>query len=106
MFLLSEGSQIMVINKVSSALKPGDDAMIDQPSISLGTHRYRELIAASGLSLIDEFKDEGGNYYFSSRCHVAWLSGDGLFYDNGFSEQSLSVLRVQARRIGSRVRCV
>ena len=80
MFLLSEESQIMVINKVSSALKQGgkflftatysahiwNDAMTDQPSISLGADRYRELIAASGLSVIDEFKDEGGNYYFSS----------------------------------------
>jgi hypothetical protein len=40
--------------------------MTDQPSISLGAERYRELIAASGLSLIDEFKDEGENYHFSS----------------------------------------
>ena len=80
MFLLSEETQIMVINKASSALKPTgkfvftatyrahtwSDAMTDQPSISLGARRYRELISASGLSLIDEFKDEGGNYYYSS----------------------------------------
>jgi SAM-dependent methyltransferase len=79
-FLLSEEAQETVIRKASSALKAGgkflftatysahtwNDVMTDQPSISLGAERYRELIAASGLSLIDEFKDEGENYYFSS----------------------------------------
>ena len=80
MFLLSEEAQIIVINKASAALEPGgkfvftatyiahtwNDIMTDQPSISLGAEKYRELTAASGLSIIDEFEDEGGNYYFDS----------------------------------------
>jgi len=79
-FLLCEETQIMLIDKASSALKPGGkflftatysahtwkDIMTGWQSISLGAERYRELIAASGLSRIDEFKDEGENYYFSS----------------------------------------
>lgn len=80
MFLLSGEAQIMLINKVSAALKPGgkfvftatyiahtwNDIMTGLLSISLGAGKYRELIAAAGLSIIDEFTDEGGNYYFSS----------------------------------------
>ena len=80
MFLLSGETQIALINKTSAALKPGGkflftstysahtwiDIMTDEPSISLGAEKYRELTAASGLSIIDEFEDEGGNYYFDS----------------------------------------
>lgn len=80
MFLLSEENQIALINKASTALKSGGkflftsthsahtwiDIMTGQPSISLGAEKYRELTGASGLSIIDEFKDEGGNYYFDS----------------------------------------
>jgi cyclopropane fatty-acyl-phospholipid synthase-like methyltransferase len=80
MFLLSEESQIMLINKAAMALKTGGkflftapydahtwkDAMTEQLSISLGAEKYKELIAASGLSLIEEWADEGGNYHFNS----------------------------------------
>jgi SAM-dependent methyltransferase len=80
MFLLLEETQIALIGKVSAALKPGGkflftstysphtwiDIMTGEPSISLGAEKYRELTAMSGLSIIDEFKDEGGNYYFDS----------------------------------------
>jgi SAM-dependent methyltransferase len=80
MFLLSGETQIALINKISAALKPGGkflftstygahtwiDIMTDEPSISLGAEKYRELTAASGLSIIDEFEDEGGTYYFDS----------------------------------------
>lgn len=80
MFLLSEEAQRVVISKAAAALKPGGkfvftatfiahtwiDIMTDQPSISLGATKYRALTAASGLSVIDEFEDEGGNYYFDS----------------------------------------
>lgn len=67
-------------NKASAALKCGGkflftstytahtwiDIITDQPSVSLGAENYWELTAASGLSIIDEFEDEGGNYYFDS----------------------------------------
>jgi cyclopropane fatty-acyl-phospholipid synthase-like methyltransferase len=80
MFLLSKETQIALINKVSAALKCGGkflftstcsahtwiDIMTGHPSISPGAEKYSELTAASGLSIIDEFEDEGGNYYFDS----------------------------------------
>jgi len=40
------------------------DAMTNQLSLSLGPDMYKELLASSGLSLIDEFEDEGENHYF------------------------------------------
>ena len=80
MFLLAGETQMALISKVAAALKPGGkflftstysphtwiDIMTGEPSISLGAEKYRELTAMSGLSIIDEFKDEGGNYYFDS----------------------------------------
>jgi len=80
MFLLSRETQEIVIQKAANALKAGGkflftstykknewkDAMTDKRSLSLGAEKYRELITASGLSLIDEFEDEGESYYFDS----------------------------------------
>ncbi len=80
MFILSVESQMMLIKKAANALQPGgkflftatydanawNDGMTDQPSISLGADKYRKLIAAAGLSLIEEFEDEGENYYFNT----------------------------------------
>jgi hypothetical protein len=40
------------------------DAMTEQDSISLGTEKYQELLTASGLSLVEEFEDEGENHYY------------------------------------------
>jgi cyclopropane fatty-acyl-phospholipid synthase-like methyltransferase len=42
------------------------DAMTDQHSMSLGPAKYKELLTASGLSLIEEFEDEGENHYFNA----------------------------------------
>lgn len=80
LFLLSVEAQELMIDKVSKALTPGgkfvftatygahawNDIMTGRPSVSLGAERYRALIAGSGLSLMDEFKDEGENYYFNA----------------------------------------
>lgn len=79
-FLLSEDVQAKIIQKASDALHIGgkllftapykkvewQDAMTGQPSRSLGGDKYKELLSASGLSLIEEFEDEGENHYFSS----------------------------------------
>lgn len=43
-----------------------DDAMTGRRSASLGSEKYQELLSASGLSLIEEFEDEGGNHYFNA----------------------------------------
>jgi SAM-dependent methyltransferase len=79
MFLLSEKIQRALIPKMAAALNPGGkliftspldkiewkDAMTEQLSRSLGAGQYRRLMLASGLSIGEEFDDEGGNHYFS-----------------------------------------
>ena len=79
MFLLPAESQRTLISKMALALNPGGsllftapldkhewkDVMTERLSWSLGAEQYRTLIAASGLSIGEEYHDEGGNYYFS-----------------------------------------
>jgi SAM-dependent methyltransferase len=79
-FLLSEETQRMLIPKMAAALNPGGrllftaplykvewkDIMTGQLSRSLGAVQYRELISTSGLSIVDESEDEGGNHYFNA----------------------------------------
>ena len=78
LFLLPIEAQEIIIQKSAKSLHTGGrllftatdkkaewkDAMTDQLSISLGAARYRELLAASGFSLMEEFEDEGENHYF------------------------------------------
>ncbi|MCF2503781.1 class I SAM-dependent methyltransferase [Dyadobacter sp. CY107] len=78
MFLLPEEIQEMVIQKLANALYHGgkllftapsqkmkwNDAITEIESISLGADRYNELLGALGLSLIEEFEDEGENHYY------------------------------------------
>ena len=80
MFLIRKEAQERIIQKVANALNAGGkllftspsekthwkDAMTGQHSTSLGAKKYRELLSSSGLSLIEEFEDEGENHYFSS----------------------------------------
>lgn len=80
LFLLTIEAQEIIIQKAASALQTGGellftatekkhewkDAMTEQHSISLGAKKYKELITASGLSLIEEFEDEGENHYFNA----------------------------------------
>jgi len=78
MFLLPAETQEVVIQKMANALSTGgkllftapsrsmkwEDAITEIESISLGAEKYKELLAASGLSLIEEFEDEGENHYY------------------------------------------
>jgi len=80
LFLLSEEAQTQVIHKAAEALRSGGrllftapyqqtawkDIMTGQASRSLGAERYQELLLKSGLSLAEEFEDEGKNYYYSA----------------------------------------
>lgn len=80
-FLLSEEVQEQVIAKMAVALNPGGrllftapmekatwkDVLTSLPSVSLGAERYRALLAASGLSVVEEYEDEGGNYYYHAK---------------------------------------
>jgi 2-polyprenyl-3-methyl-5-hydroxy-6-metoxy-1,4-benzoquinol methylase len=77
-FLLPQDTQETVIQKVADALQPGgkflftapaqkttwEDVMTGHQSLSLGADRYIELLSITGLSLIEELEDEGGNHYF------------------------------------------
>lgn len=77
-FLLPEENQRALIPKMAAALNPGgrlcftspvepitwNDAMTEQRSVSLGAEEYRKLMRASGLTIAEEFEDEGGNHYY------------------------------------------
>jgi|SRR6186713_1295828 len=87
-FLLSEETQRLLIPKMAAALNPGGrllftaplykvewkDIMTEQRSRSLGAEEYRALITASGLLIVDEFADEGGNYYFNAMQNAPYIS--------------------------------
>lgn len=78
LFLLPEETQKVVIKKMANALDAGgkllftapsqkmkwEDSITEIASISLGAEKYKELLTASGLSLIEEFEDEGENHYY------------------------------------------
>ncbi|WP_342084777.1 class I SAM-dependent methyltransferase [Dyadobacter sp. OTU695] len=78
LFLLPEETQEIVIQKMANALYVGGkllftapsqkmrwkDAITEVESVSLGAEKYNELIATSGLSLVEEFEDEGENHYY------------------------------------------
>ena len=80
MFLISEEAQIMLIKKAATALKTGgkllftsppgaivwNDAMTGSESLSLGAEQYRKLLGAVGISVAEEYEDEGENHYFDA----------------------------------------
>ena len=80
LFLLPLDAQEIIIQKAASALEMGGrllftspgkktkwkDAMTEQLSISPGAEWYKEQFMKSGLSLIEEFEDEGENHYYHS----------------------------------------
>ena len=83
-FLLPEDIQRDLIRRVSGALKPGgrllfsapwqvgtwNDILTGQPSWSLGTDKYRRVLAHSGFHLIvehDEQADGGGTHYYEAQ---------------------------------------
>ncbi|WP_439558415.1 class I SAM-dependent methyltransferase [Dyadobacter sp.] len=78
LFLMPQKTQEKVIQKMANVLHVGGkllftagaqkmewkDSITKMESISLGAEKYRELLIASGLSIIDEFDDEGKNHYY------------------------------------------
>lgn len=51
----------------SPALAAGwDDATTKMESVSLGAEEYRGLLKAVGITVRDEYEDEGGNYYYDA----------------------------------------
>lgn len=80
-FLLPEDAQVAVIRQAAAALEEGgsllftapkiactwNDLMTGRPSRSLGDPAYRAHLAAAGLTVVGEHRDEGDNDYLESR---------------------------------------
>jgi cyclopropane fatty-acyl-phospholipid synthase-like methyltransferase len=81
MFLLSADVQERLIRRVAQALKRGgrflfsspteacdwEDVLTGQRSSSLGAAAYEDLLSRAGLTLVEEYLDEGDNHYYDSR---------------------------------------
>jgi SAM-dependent methyltransferase len=77
-FLLDADAQRDLIYKVAEVLTPGGRFLFTAPkdacewtdvltgcsSRSLGTEGYKRILTAAGLAVLDEYLDEGENYYF------------------------------------------
>jgi SAM-dependent methyltransferase len=80
MFLLSPEDQRRLIERIAGILAPGgrllftspaepivwNDAMTGLESRSLGAAEYRRHMSAVGLSVANEYEDEGQNHYFDA----------------------------------------
>ena len=80
-FLLPEETQRAVIRRVAAVLKAGGrflftapvevgtwpDSLTGRPSMSLGVDTYKAVIEDAGLTLVDEYVDEGGNHYYDTQ---------------------------------------
>jgi SAM-dependent methyltransferase len=80
MFLLQAEDQHRLIQRFAEILAPGGrllftspakpaiwkDAMTGLESISLGAEQYIKLLGAAGISVADEYEDEGENHYFGA----------------------------------------
>jgi len=78
-FLLPNSTQISVLRKMAVALKEGgkllfsapcqivgwDDLLTGRKSMSLGREKYINTLNEHGLSLVDEYTDEGNNHYYN-----------------------------------------
>jgi SAM-dependent methyltransferase len=81
-FLLPADEQRRLLRRMGTTLVPGgrllftscsgveplvwNDAMTGLESRSLGAVEYRRELAAAGLSVIDEYEDEGENHYYDA----------------------------------------
>jgi SAM-dependent methyltransferase len=80
MFLLKAEDQHRLIQRFADILVPGgrllftstakpavwNDVMTGLESLSLGAEQYKELLGAVGISVADEYEDEGENHYFDA----------------------------------------
>jgi len=83
MFLLDVEDQRRLIRRFADLLVPSGrllftspakhgrwkDVMTDLESISLGAEEYRKQLQAAGLTIADEYEDEGENHYFEAVKH-------------------------------------
>ena len=80
MFLLGAEEQHRLIHRFAEILVPDgrllftspakpavwNDAMTGLESVSLGAEQYKNLLGAVGLSVAEEYEDEGENHYFDA----------------------------------------
>jgi hypothetical protein len=80
MFLLPRETQLTLIQRVATALKPGGRLLFTSPaqvctwsdlltgrlSLSLGADGYRTALQTAGFALIGEHDDEGDNHYYDA----------------------------------------
>jgi SAM-dependent methyltransferase len=80
MFLLKADDQHRLIQRFAEILMPGgrllftspakpvawNDVMTGLESLSLGAEQYRQLLGAVGISVVEEYEDEGENHYFDA----------------------------------------
>jgi len=80
MFLLQAEDQHRLIQRFAGTLVPGgrllftstakpaawNDGMTGLASLSLGAEQYRKLLGAVGISVAEEYEDEGENHYFDA----------------------------------------
>ena len=80
-FLLDADTQRELIRKVAQTLTPGGrflftaprqvctwtDILTGRPSRSLGAEVYEAILTGAGLTLVDEYLDQGENHYFAAR---------------------------------------
>jgi SAM-dependent methyltransferase len=80
MFLLNAEDQHRLIRRFAEILVPGgrllftspampanwDDAMTNLESVSLGAEQYKKLLGAVGITVVEEYEDEGENHYFDA----------------------------------------
>ncbi|HEX4824018.1 MAG TPA: class I SAM-dependent methyltransferase [Candidatus Polarisedimenticolaceae bacterium] len=80
MFLLEPSVQEAVIRRMADALTPAgrllftsppqvqtwSDAMTGLESRSLGAEAYRRFLSVNGLTVLDEYEDEGENHYYDA----------------------------------------
>ena len=80
-FFLDADTQGTLIRKVAQALNSGGrflftapaeacswtDVLTGRQSLSLGVDGYDAILTGAGLTVLDEYLDEGGNHYFDVR---------------------------------------
>ena len=80
MFLLQAEDQHRLIQRFGEILVPGgrllftstakravwNDGMTGLESLSLGAEQYRKLLGTVGISVAEEYEDEGENHYFDA----------------------------------------
>lgn len=79
-FLLTSDNQIKLLQKIGNSLNLGGkllftapkqktewtDVLTNKKSRSLGAKKYEQILSNFGLTVIQEFKDEGENHYFEA----------------------------------------